>query len=125
MANEIEKEIIEQGQRLKLFRKFLRLSQKDFGEKIDKSQPAIQKYETGLTQIPWDVIKRINKEYDMSFTWFATGEGLKRSKEGNRTLSIDMAEVNTTIQMIEFRVRKLEDLVNQQAAELNALKIHQ
>jgi transcriptional regulator with XRE-family HTH domain len=117
-------EAIEQGQRLKLFRKFLRMSQKEFGEKIGKSQALIQKYETGLTLIPWDVIKRISQEYDMSFTWFATGEGLKRNKEGNRTLSVDVAEVNTTIQMYEYRIKKLETTLSGLVRDFYAMKHH-
>ena len=45
--------------KIKNNRKRLNLTQKEFGEKIGKTESSIRKYEKGLTQIPNDVLQKM------------------------------------------------------------------
>lgn len=61
--------------RIKLIRKELGLSQKDFGERINISRGHIAGYETGKSNIPERTIRDICREFNVSEEWLRTGEG--------------------------------------------------
>lgn len=54
------------GLKIKENRKRLKLTQKELGEKIGKTESSIQKYEKGLTQIPNDVLEKLSEVFQMS-----------------------------------------------------------
>ena len=54
------------GLKIKENRKKLKLTQKELGEKIEKTKSSIQKYEKGLTQIPNDVLEKLADVFQMS-----------------------------------------------------------
>lgn len=54
------------GLKIKENRKKLKLTQKELGEKIGKTESSIQKYEKGLTQIPNDVLEKLADVFQMS-----------------------------------------------------------
>ena len=53
------------GLLIKEYRKKLKLTQKEFGEKIGKTESTIRKYEKGLVQIPNDVLEKIANFLDV------------------------------------------------------------
>lgn len=61
--------------RLRELRKLKKLSQKEFGEKINISQSQIASYENGARNIPTRVVKDISKVYRVNEEWFTSGEG--------------------------------------------------
>lgn len=61
--------------RIKELRKTIGLSQKDFGEKIGISDPAVSKIEKG-TNIPSEqTIKSICREFNVNYAWLMEGIG--------------------------------------------------
>ena len=54
------------GLKIKENRKKLKLTQKELGEKIGKTESSIQKYEKSLTQIPNDVLEKLADVFQMS-----------------------------------------------------------
>lgn len=50
---------------IKEYRKKFKLTQKEFGEKIGKTESTIRKYEKGLVQIPNDVLEKIAKFFNI------------------------------------------------------------
>lgn len=54
------------GLKIKENRKKLKLTQKELGEKIGKTESSIQKYEKGLTQIPNDVLEKLSEVFQIS-----------------------------------------------------------
>lgn len=60
--------------RLKKLRKdILKISQKEFGEKIGKEQTSIANYESGKRNIPKRTIKDICREYNVNEEWLKMG----------------------------------------------------
>ena len=83
----------------------------------------IAKYESGLINISWDVVKEMHRVYNLPFDWFATGTGSKFASEGKRTLTTDMSELNTTIQFLESKVKNMESIVELKSVTANAITI--
>lgn len=54
------------GLAIKENRKKLKLTQKELGEKIGKTESSIRKYEKGLIQIPNDVLEKISVVFNIS-----------------------------------------------------------
>jgi len=63
------------GQRIKELRKMLRLSQKEFAEKIGKSLRAVQNWEYGQRTPDESTLKLIAREFNVNEEWLKTGEG--------------------------------------------------
>lgn len=61
--------------RLKLIRKIHKISQKEFGMRLNLSQGQIGSYENGHRNVPDRTIKDICKEFKISEEWLKTGEG--------------------------------------------------
>ena len=61
--------------RIKELRKYLELSQKEFGDRIGVKQGSVAAYESG-SRIPLDaIISSICREFGVSEHWLRTGEG--------------------------------------------------
>lgn len=62
--------------RIKAVRKYYKLTQKSFGEKVGVKGNTVTNYETGLRVPSEAVIKSICREYGVDEDWLRTGEGL-------------------------------------------------
>lgn len=58
-------------------RKRLKLTQKELGEKIGKTESSIRKYEKGLIQIPNDVLEKIAKIFNVDILEILANETVK------------------------------------------------
>jgi phage repressor protein C with HTH and peptisase S24 domain len=67
-----EKEI---GQRIRLLRKALNLTQAEFGEKIGRAWNTINRWEAGEREIPDMALKLISQVFGVSYNWLKTGQG--------------------------------------------------
>jgi repressor LexA len=67
-----EKEI---GQRIRLLRKALNLTQAEFGEKIGRAWNTINRWEAGEREIPDMALKLISSTFGVSYEWLKTGQG--------------------------------------------------
>ncbi len=63
------------NERLKIIRKTLGLSQKQFGEKIHLSVSQISSYENKVRNIPDRTILSIIREFNVSSSWIRYGSG--------------------------------------------------
>jgi phage repressor protein C with HTH and peptisase S24 domain len=63
------------GQRIKQLRKMLRLSQREFGEKIGRALNTVQKWEMGQRTPDESTLKLIAKEFNVNEEWLKTGKG--------------------------------------------------
>lgn len=66
---------MELSDRIKLLRNELKMTQDDFGGKINLTKFAISNYENGRTGIPERVISDIVREFNVNESWLRTGEG--------------------------------------------------
>jgi phage repressor protein C with HTH and peptisase S24 domain len=67
-----EKEI---GQRIRLLRKALNLTQAEFGKKIGRAWNTINRWEAGEREIPDMALKLISQVFGVSYNWLKTGQG--------------------------------------------------
>lgn len=63
------------GTRIKLLRKTLGLNQRDFGERIGISDPAVSKIEKGINMPSEQTIKSICREFGVDYFWLTEGIG--------------------------------------------------
>ena len=62
-------------QRIKEIRKYFKLTQVDFGDRIGVKQSTVTAYETGSREPSESVIMAICREFNVSREWLETGEG--------------------------------------------------
>lgn len=69
------------GKAIKKRRKELKLTQKEFADRLDKSERTVQKYETGEIAIKLDVLKQIADELDMPWQELLEGKRITDTEE--------------------------------------------
>lgn len=70
---EMDKKTI--GERIRLIRKLLGLTQKEMGEKIGRSWKTINRWEAGEREIPDTALKLISQVFGVSYEWLKEGKG--------------------------------------------------
>ncbi len=63
------------NERIKLLRKTLGLSQRDFGEKLGVGDTAISKLEKGERNLTDQMTKSICREFNVNYAWLLEGKG--------------------------------------------------
>ena len=63
------------GERLKLMREFLGLTQKDLSERLSIKAPALSRYEKSNTIPTIDIINKIVNLFEINIHWLIIGEG--------------------------------------------------
>lgn len=53
------------GSNIQLARKFLNMTQKELADKINKTESSIKKYETGITNVPLNVLETISEVFNI------------------------------------------------------------
>ena len=82
------------GQRLKLLRETLNLSQAKLAKKLKVSQSAISKWESGERDIPTAILVRLKKEFGVNLNWLLSGEG--------KMFSANSEPTNLTPELVDF-----------------------
>lgn len=125
-------QFIEQGQRLKIFRKKISLNQVELAELLDATQSYLSDIEKGKKGISRSLLTKITERYpDFNTTWLLTGQGdmdvnLSFNHSHNKyfndsyvsesgsslTVEESLAEYQTTdIQSLLIRIQKLENFI--------------
>jgi repressor LexA len=86
------------GERIRLIRKALGLTQAEMGEKIGRSWKTINRWEAGEREIPDTALKLISSTFGVSYEWLKTGQG-------------EMWERKEKIEEKEEELRKLREMV--------------
>lgn len=126
----IEKNIInktEQGNRLKELRVYLRLTQKEFGNKIGLKWSQIKDREAGIVKISPSEAKIISYIYNISCDWLLTGQGNMKNEqyETSATLSSPVFDTDTAYQPkinTADLVHKMKAVLRSNTAYSTALK---
>jgi repressor LexA len=63
------------GERIRLIRKALGLTQAEMGEKIGRSWKTINRWEAGERDVPDTALKLISSTFGVSYEWLKTGQG--------------------------------------------------
>jgi phage repressor protein C with HTH and peptisase S24 domain len=63
------------GERIRLIRKALGLTQAEMGEKIGRSWKTINRWEAGERDVPDTALKLISSTFGVSYQWLKTGQG--------------------------------------------------
>lgn len=103
--------------RIKEVRKTLRLSQREFGEKLGVSRDVINNLEVGRVE-PKDVlVKHICDIYSVNETWLRTGEGtMFNLKEDNIPKLEEAVRILKSLrpEFQEYALKQIRDLANLQ-----------
>ena len=74
-SNILFEEVVYVNERIKLLRKTLGLSQRDFGEKLGVGDTAISKLEKGERNLTDQMTKSICREFNVNYAWLLEGIG--------------------------------------------------
>jgi len=80
------------GERLKLLRNELALTQKSLGKRLGLSWYQIKDMESGKVKISPTIAKLIKYETGYNFEWLLFGTGDKKNEQAENVVSIDPAE---------------------------------
>ena len=103
------------GERIKIIRKELGITQKEFSQNIKVTQSYLSRVESNK-EIPTDMlIKLISLEYKVSDLWLKTGKGNVHERDVNKEVS-DMSrrQINDSFEQLSSTLNKLDNY------ELNA-----
>jgi len=101
MTNEI-------GQRIRMLRKTLGLSQEEFGKKLGVTLRTIARYERGETVVPDRTLRQIEQTFSVNPEWLRHGKGEMFTKP--KTVNIDELLEALGIMKPEDK-EKLKDLI--------------
>jgi repressor LexA len=73
IGGEMDKKAV--GERIRLIRKALGLTQAEMGEKIGRSWKTINRWEAGERDVPNTALKLISSTFGVSYEWLKTGQG--------------------------------------------------
>ena len=83
------------GERVRIVRKDLRLTQEEFGETLSLSAASISQIESGVIRLTERTARSICKEYNVDHDWLITGVGemYSQKNESQEILVLEFAEV--------------------------------
>lgn len=94
-------------QRFKELRKYLKMTQTEFGEQLGKTMRTIQEYERANRAITDGVLLNLQEKFNVNIDWMRTGQGemfLNKKEEKNNRY--------------EFLNRMLDDFSDEELAEI-------
>ncbi len=102
---------MEMPKRLKQLRKYLGLTQTEFGEKIGVKGNTVTNYENGRRTLSEQTIKSICREFNVSYAWLVNGIEPMLSETDNTTMLIDriLAGENETAKSVFKAFARLSD----------------
>lgn len=104
---------------LKDYRKAKRLTQKELGEKIHKSEISIRKYESGTVNIPIPVFFDISRALGVDFIYLLTNEDGSIS-DSEKKIYEDIKEFDLTAQNFSIEnLNHLEEYIKDLGYEIN------
>lgn len=92
------------NERIKILRKTLNISQRDFGKKIGISDTAVSKLESGERNPSEQTLKSICREYNVNYVWLT--EGLGEMFTGVPDTIIDELVVQYDLNDVETEILK-------------------
>lgn len=103
------------NERLKVLRKYFKLSQREFCRKLGMSQPTYAAFETGARELKDAYLKLICISYNVNEQWLRDGVGEMFIKEPNH----ELAEL---LEVFDILAPALQKYLLKQARELQELQ---
>lgn len=111
------------GERIKAVRKSLKISQREFAERIGIAQNTVASYETGLREPSNQVILAICREFGVDERWLRTGEGeMLAPKTKAEALGELVYKLTAKGLKSDFVIRIMEELAEMTEDELAAFE---
>jgi transcriptional regulator with XRE-family HTH domain len=110
-----------ENQRLKIIRKFLKVTQVDFGASLGLTQAGYSDIETGRNNISRKIKIILKKEHNINLRWLETGEGemFAVTIEDNEFDSDEFTQERNLIEKLQLEIDRLQKEVKQLKAENN------
>lgn len=100
-------------QRFKELRKYLKMTQTEFGEQLGKTMRAIQNYEAGERSLNNDIIMMLNEKFNVNIHWLYTGTG---------NMFNNVQNISFNGELIELVVETVEEIFISNQLSLNPNK---
>lgn len=110
-----------ENQRLKIVRKFLKVTQIDFGASLGLTQAGYSDIERGKNNISRKVKILLKKEHNINLSWLATGVGemFVATIEENGSESNQLANEQNLFERLQLEIDRLHQEINRLTAEKN------
>lgn len=110
--------------RFKDFRQTLGMTQAQLADELGVTQVRIAKFETGILNVPIDMVKTMYKKYKLSYVWFFHGFGKQRVDDVSKaTITTDLKEVLLENKILKEKISVLEKRLEQFSMRLEKLEI--
>lgn len=104
--------ITDEARRIRLIRKENKLTQKDLGELLSKTQGTIQKYESGELFIPTEVYKVIHEKFKYTYEYLINGKAPKKTTPKEESLIKNVNELTQKIDLLNEKFNELNKKMN-------------
>lgn len=110
-----------ENQRLKIVRKFLKVTQIDFGASLGLTQAGYSDIERGKNNISGKIKILLKKEHNINLNWLVTGEGemFVATIEDNGSESDKLAMEQNLFERLQSEIDRLHREINRLTAEKN------
>jgi transcriptional regulator with XRE-family HTH domain len=109
------------NERLRVFRKKSKITQKELGEVLQVSQAAVAAYEKGTRSLSLELAEKITIRYNLSIDWLLTGKGEMFITEQNNDASVYKVECEKCDEQAQ-RVKELEQEVKSLKKSISELE---
>lgn len=99
---------INYAKRLKAFRKYKGLTQKEMAELTDREQPTIQRYESGVLDIPISFERLLHDKLNMSFSYLHGKSKTMEYIEPKGNLVKDISKIQSHYSLLESKIEDIE-----------------
>ncbi len=110
-----------ENQRLKIIRKFLKVTQVDFGSSIGLTQAGYSDIERGKNSVSGKIKILLRREHNINLNWLKTGEGemFAVAIEENGVDSNQFANEKNLIENLQIEIDRLQNEIKSLTAENN------
>lgn len=110
---------INDGTRLALFLKEIKLMQLTLAEELNMPPSTIGRYASGFSKTPQKVIDYLYKKHNLNLQWWYTGKGPKiKDTAMPKTLLIDIGMLSDKIEQLTARIDNQDKLIKKLIRDL-------
>jgi len=110
--------ITDEAKRLRAFIDLLDIPKMEFAAAMDITPPMVTKYLDGTVKIPIELVKKMNTKYNLSFTWFFTGNGSKKAGTEEKKLAHDFGFLIQSVASMEAMIERQNTKIDKLARDL-------
>lgn len=105
-------------ERFKELRKYLKMTQTEFGEQLGKTMRTIQEYERANRAITDGVLLNLQEKFNVNIDWMRTGEGSMFLEDSDKKMDSDIVNIAPAYDLPERFLQLAGKLKNSDIAKV-------